>query len=101
MNDQFEMFDRDDLRGFTQYRHFFAGGACGALQPDLQDGRIITALDRFVPVPAVLGRQSSSADDPRHLWPDFFRLIRDARPHVVVGEQVSGALGYGWLDGVH
>lgn len=38
--------------------------------------------------------------DPRHLWPDFLRLIRARRPPVVMGEQVAAAAGYGWLDGV-
>src|SRR5690606_21100107 len=39
-------------------------------------------------------------DDPRHLWPDFHRLIRAYRPPVVMGEQVAGKAGYGWFDGV-
>ena len=39
-------------------------------------------------------------DDPRHLWPDMFRLIRECRPPTVFGEQVGGALGYRWLAGV-
>lgn len=39
-------------------------------------------------------------DDPRHLWPDFFRLIRECRPRIVVGEQVGGKAGWNWLDGV-
>ena len=39
-------------------------------------------------------------EDPRHLWPDMFRLIRECRPPTVFGEQVSGALGDRWLAGV-
>lgn len=31
---------------------------------------------------------------------DLFRLIRGRRPAVAMGEQVSGAAGYGWIDGV-
>ncbi|MDE2098438.1 MAG: DNA cytosine methyltransferase [Patescibacteria group bacterium] len=38
--------------------------------------------------------------DPRNLWPDFYRLIRECRPATVIGEQVSAAIGHGWLDGV-
>ena len=38
--------------------------------------------------------------DPRHLWPDFFRLIRECRPPTVLGEQVSAAIKHGWLDRV-
>ena len=36
--------------------------------------------------------------DGRHLWPEFWRLIRDERPPVVFGEQVAGADGLVWLD---
>lgn len=38
--------------------------------------------------------------DERHLWPEFFRLIKACRPGVVIGEQVASAIGHGWLDGV-
>ena len=37
-------------------------------------------------------------DDPRHLWPAWFRLIRECRPAVCIGEQVDSAIGHGWLD---
>src|SRR6185437_12570475 len=36
--------------------------------------------------------------DPRHLWPVWFRLIKECRPHLIVGEQVANAIGHGWLD---
>jgi len=39
-------------------------------------------------------------DDPRHLWPQFMRLIRECHPITVFGEQVEGAIRKGWLDGV-
>ena len=45
------------------------------------------------------GKQKAQKDE-RHLWPDFFRLIREFRPDVVFGEQVEGAIKHGWLDGV-
>ena len=45
------------------------------------------------------GKGKGEADE-RHLWPHFFRLIAACRPAVVIGEQVSGQAGYGWLDGV-
>lgn len=35
-----------------------------------------------------------------HLWPEFFRLIGKQRPPAVFGEQVAGALGIEWADGV-
>jgi len=40
------------------------------------------------------------ADDLRHLWPTWFRLIRECRPPIVFGEQVASPDGYGWLDTV-
>ena len=39
------------------------------------------------------------ADDPRHLWPDMFRVIRQARPTWVVCENVEGHVTNG-LDSV-
>jgi DNA (cytosine-5)-methyltransferase 1 len=50
--------------------------------------------------PFSVAGKGGGVDDPRHLWPDFLRLIRACRPPVVVGEQVAGKAGYGWLDGV-
>lgn len=38
--------------------------------------------------------------DGRHLWPEFYRLIAECRPAIVVGEQVSGADGVLWFTGV-
>ena len=36
--------------------------------------------------------------DARHLWPEWFRLIRECRPPVIVGEQVASPDGLAWLD---
>ena len=38
-------------------------------------------------------------DDPRHLWPEMFRLIRECRPAWVCGENVAGLIKLG-LDEV-
>ena len=38
-------------------------------------------------------------DDPRHLWPEMFRLIRECRPAWIVGENVAGLIKLG-LDEV-
>lgn len=40
-------------------------------------------------------------DDARHLWPEWFRLIRECRPPLVFGEQVASPDGLAWLDAVH
>ncbi len=90
-----------DVAGFAQV-HFFCGiggwaYACRlAGWPD--DRPIWTGSCPCQPF-SVAGRRGG-ADDARHLWPDFFRLIRAARPPVVMGEQVAGSAGYGWLNGV-
>ncbi len=90
-----------DLAGFTQ-AHFFAGigGWSHAVRlagwPD--DRPIWTGSCPCQPF-SVAGK-GAGVDDPRHLWPHFFRLIGAVRPPVVMGEQVAGQAGYGWLDGV-
>ena len=91
----------DDLRRFTQC-HFFAGiaGWSHALRlAGWQDDRQIWTGSCPCQPFSVAG-QGKGTDDPRHLWPHFFRLIRGCRPPFVMGEQVAGAAGYGWLDGV-
>lgn len=91
----------EDLHGYTQ-AHFFAGigGWSHALRlagwPD--DRPVWTGSCPCQPF-SVAGK-GLGADDPRHLWPHFHRLIAACKPPVVFGEQVSGAAGYGWLDGV-
>lgn len=91
----------DDVRRYKQC-HFFAGigGWSHALRlagwPD--ERPIWTGSCPCQPF-SVAGK-GLGTDDPRHLWPHFFSLISAVRPLVVMGEQVSGAAGYGWLDGV-
>lgn len=50
--------------------------------------------------PFSLAGDRSGFDDSRHLWPAFFRLIRECRPPVVFGEQVASPDGIKWLDTV-
>lgn len=91
----------DDLRGFDQC-HFFAGigGWSYALRlagfPD--DGFVWTGSCPCQPF-SNAGKQDGQ-DDARHLWPVFARLIGECRPVAVFGEQVAGAVGFGWLDGL-
>ena len=44
--------------------------------------------------------QRKGAEDERHLWPEFARLIDECRPPVIFGEQVASKLGRAWLAGV-
>jgi hypothetical protein len=89
----------DDLRGFSQC-HFFAGigGWSYALRlagwPD--DESVWTGSCPCQPF-SQAGRGAATAD-PRHLWPSWFRLIAERRPHIVFGEQVASADGVAWLD---
>ena len=47
---------------------------------------------------SVAGRKKGEKD-PRHLWPDCFRLIKECRPSFVIGENVAGHIKLG-LDTV-
>jgi hypothetical protein len=91
----------DELRGYTQC-HFFAGigGWSYALRlagvPD--HASVWTGSCPCQPFSSA-GKQRA-ADDERHLWPAFFRLIRECRPGIVFGEQVAGHAGYAWWDAV-
>lgn len=90
-----------ELAGYTQC-HFFAGAGLWSVAARLagwpDDRPLWTGSCPCQPFSAA-GR-GLGTDDPRHLWPDFFRLISACRPPVVMGEQVAGAPGYGWFDGV-
>ena len=47
---------------------------------------------------SVAGRKKGE-QDPRHLWPEYFRLVKELRPTWVIGENVSGHIKQG-LDTV-
>lgn len=89
--------DPDDLRGFVQC-HFFAGIGLWSLclrragWPD--DRPVWTGSCPCGPFSKAGLRQGF--EDPRHLWPAWFRLIRERRPVVLFGEQSDEALE--WLD---
>ena len=91
----------NDLRGFDQC-HFFAGigGWSRALRlagwPD--DKPVWTGSCPCQSFSNAGARRGF--DDPRHLWPEFFPLIKECRPPTLFGEQVAGAIGFGWLDQV-
>lgn len=90
-----------DLVRYTQC-HFFAGGGLWSVAARLagwpDDRPLWTGSCPCQPFSqAGKGR---GTDDPRHLWPDFHRLIRACRPAVVMGEQVAGKAGRHWFHGV-
>jgi DNA (cytosine-5)-methyltransferase 1 len=91
----------DDVRGFVRC-HFFAGIAGWERALSLAGWPV----DRPVwsgscPCQgySVAGKGLGN-DDPRNLWPEFFRLIKECRPECVFGEQVENAIKHGWLDGI-
>jgi DNA (cytosine-5)-methyltransferase 1 len=82
----------DDLKGYTQC-HFFAGigGWPLALRAAgwTDDRPVWTGSCPCQPFSAA-GKQEGF-EDPRHLWPQFKRLIEKRLPSVVFGEQVASA----------
>ncbi|MBS0202309.1 MAG: DNA cytosine methyltransferase [Planctomycetes bacterium] len=93
--------DADYVRGFRQC-HFFAGIGGWPLAfalagiPDW-----LNTWSGSCPCqPYSTAGKGKAQADPRHLWPVWFPLIRECRPQYVFGEQVSAAIGHGWLDGV-
>ena len=97
-----ELVQPGDVRGFTQC-HFFAGigGWSYALRlagwPD--DREVWTGSCPCQPFS--MAGKGQGADDPRHLWPSWYWLIRQCRPVRIFGEQVDSSDGRLWLDIVH
>lgn len=89
----------EDVREFTQC-HFFAGigGWSYALRlagfPD--DRPIWTGSCPCQPF-SIAGKRKGVADE-RHLWPEFYRLIKTCQPVAIAGEQVGSRYGLAWLD---
>jgi len=88
-----------DLAGYGQL-HWFAGlgGWPYALGLAGWNGPVWTGSCPCQPF-STAGKGQGGADE-RHLWPHWFRLIRECKPPVVFGEQVARAIGQGWLDAI-
>jgi DNA (cytosine-5)-methyltransferase 1 len=90
----------DDVRGYREC-HFFAGigGWALALQfAAWPGGSVWTGSCPCQPFSE--GGRGGGLQDERHLWPAWFRLIRECRPPVVFGEQSATPAGLAWLDAV-
>lgn len=89
-----------DLAGYRQC-HFFAGigGWPFALRlAEWPDAPVWTGSCPCQPL-SCAGKRRGELDD-RHLWPTWFKLIRECRPATIFGEQVASNDGLEWLAGV-
>jgi DNA (cytosine-5)-methyltransferase 1 len=91
----------DDLKGYTQC-HFFAGigGWSYALRLALWDDSRPVWTGSCPCQPFSKAGNKAAQSDERHLWPHWFRLIRECRPTAVFGEQVEDGIATGWFDDV-
>lgn len=89
----------DDLLGYAQC-HFFCGIAGWPLAlRNLGLGEVSGIWTGSCPCqPFSSSGRNMGVNDPRHLWPEFFRLIKECRPEHVFGEQVADAIAHGWSD---
>lgn len=88
-----------DVTGPGQ-RHFFAGIAGWSFSLRLagvpDDFSVWTGSCPCQPFSCA--GKGKGVEDERHLWPDFFRLIRACRPPIIFGEQVASPAGLAWWD---
>lgn len=91
----------EELRGFLQC-HFFAGIGIWshALRSAGWDDNRPVWTGSCPCQPFSQAGAQRGFDDPRHLWPAWFRLIGECRPDTIFGEQVEGPAGRAWLDAV-
>lgn len=91
----------EELTKFTQC-HFFAGIGGWPLALQLagfpSNRPVWTGSCPCQPFSSA-GKQKGKEDE-RHLWPVWFNLIRQSRPPIVFGEQVSAAIRHNWWDDV-
>ena len=92
---------KGDFANVTQ-AHFFAG--IGVWSHALRSAGWSDGLEVWTGScpcqPFSQAGRGGGTDDERHLWPEWFRLIRQCRPPVIFGEQVASPAGLGWLDAV-
>ena len=89
----------EDIRGFIQH-HFFCGigvWAYALRQAGWPDDRSVLTCSCPCQPFSSAGKKDGTAD-ARHLWPEMFRIIREHRPPVVMGEQVASKHALAWLD---
>jgi DNA (cytosine-5)-methyltransferase 1 len=88
-----------DIQEYAQC-HFFAGIGVWSYALRLAgwpDDRPVWTGSCPCPSFSAAGK-GAGFDDPRHLWPDWYRLVRVGKPATIFGEQADDAIGYGWLN---
>jgi DNA (cytosine-5)-methyltransferase 1 len=89
----------EDLRGFRQC-HFFAGVGTWShalRRTGWSDDRTVWTGSCPCQPFSCAGKQGGSKDE-RHLWPEWFRLIRECNPAILLGEQVASTAALAWFD---
>ena len=93
----------DDLKQATQF-HTFAGIGLWSYALRLAGWPahvpVWTGSCPCQPWSSASRGRAQGQDDPRHLWPVWFRLIRECVPPIVFGEQVAGGGGLDWAGRV-
>jgi DNA (cytosine-5)-methyltransferase 1 len=95
-----EDLNPDELRGYKR-AHFFAGIAVwdyALNQAGWPDDSATTWTGSCPCQGFSASGQRGGFSDKRHLWPTWFRLIRECRPDTIFGEQVASKDGLAWLD---
>ncbi|MCA9000437.1 MAG: DNA cytosine methyltransferase [Planctomycetes bacterium] len=96
-----EEIEAGDLEGYSQV-HFFAGIGVWSYALRLagwsDDRPVWTGSCPCQPFSSA--GKGKGFDDRRHLWPHFYRLIRECKPATIFGEQVAGKAGFTWFDAV-
>lgn len=89
----------DDIKNYAQC-HFFAGiGVWShALRLAGWDDERNVWTGSCPCQPFSIAGANRGVNDERHLWPDWFNLIRECQPSIIFGEQVEAAVRHGWLD---
>ena len=89
----------DDVRGYTQC-HFFAGigGWSYALRLAKWSDDMPVWTGSCPCQPFSVAGKNRGTEDERHLWPEWYRLIKECRPPIVFGEQVAAKDGLAWFD---